>query len=140
MQELQNNIERHNFHYIIPKILADKCSKSEEDTPMKNKENLKRDPKDLDKDNYKKQRIEETLHKHWHLKNNENYTKLFWKHTSKCPKMKTGKYICMKYFIKGHCVKNCNRSHRLAPEDEKTFEEFLKHCRALDFPTGAEDP
>jgi len=88
----------------------------------------------------KKLKIEETLHKHWHLKSNENYTDMFWKHTSKCPKTKSGKYTCMKYFIKGYCVKNCNRSHRLAPEDEKTFEEFLNHCRASDFPVGAEEP
>jgi hypothetical protein len=141
MQELQNNIERHNFHYILPKSIADKCLKTVEGSPIKFKEtNLKRDPKDLDKDNYKKQRIEETQHKHWHIKRNKNYTDVFWKHTSKCPKTKSGKYICMKFFIKGHCVKNCNRSHRLAPEDEKVFEEFLKHCRASDFPVGAEEP
>jgi len=141
MQDLQNNIERHNFHYMIPKSLADKCSKINEETPTKHKDkDPKRQLKETDKENYKKQRIEETLHKHWHLKSSENYTDMFWKHTSKCPKTKSGKYICMKYFIKGYCVKNCNRSHRLAPEDEKTFEEFLNHCRASDFPEGAEDP
>jgi len=141
MQDLQNNIERHNFHYMIPKTLADKCSKIGEETPPKAKDNdSKRQLKETDKENFKKLKIEETLHKHWHLKSNENYTDMFWKHTSKCPKTKSGKYICMKYFIKGYCVKNCNRSHRLAPEDEKTFEEFLNHCRASDFPAGAEEP
>jgi len=66
---------------------------------------------------FKKQRIEEALHKQWHLKQNENYSNLFWKNTDKCPKTKHGILICMKYFIKGHCTKNCNWAHRLSKED-----------------------
>jgi hypothetical protein len=139
MQDLQSNIERHNFHYITPKILADKCINQDENLSSFTKEKGKRDLKNKDKDGNKKQRIKETLHKQWHLKTNENYSEIFWKHTSKCPKTTSGKYICMKYFIKGHCIKNCNRSHRLSTEDEKNFEEFINHCRAADFPQGAED-
>jgi hypothetical protein len=32
MSDLQNNIERHNFHYIIPKILSDKFFSSDDDS------------------------------------------------------------------------------------------------------------
>jgi len=56
--------------------------------------------------------VEESFHKHWHLKPNENYSDIFWKHTEKCPKTKNGTFICMKFFIKGFCTKNCNRAQR----------------------------
>ena len=60
MQDLQSNIERHNFHYIIPKVLQEKCLQQDEDENPATKEKGKRELKDRDKDGNKKQRIEET--------------------------------------------------------------------------------
>ena len=74
MSDLQNNIERHNFHYIIPKVLSDKFFPSDDDSQnskSQDKKNgrLKKDLKESDHKN-KKQRVEESFHKHWHLKPN----------------------------------------------------------------------
>jgi len=69
MSDLQSNIERHNFHSIIPKVLSDKFFPNEDgsqNSKSQDKKNgrLKRDPRDAD--HKKKQCVEETIHKHWH--------------------------------------------------------------------------
>ena len=53
MQGLQNNIERHNFHYIIPKVLSEKFSLKDDDSQSSKHQNrkggkTKRDLKDID--------------------------------------------------------------------------------------------
>jgi hypothetical protein len=145
MQDLQNNIERHNFSYILPQILSEKFISepaSGAKTPPLNKHGKnKRDQKDKDADknsNKKKQRIEDN-HKHWHIKPNENFSELFWKNSSRCPKTSNGSIICMKFFLKGFCNKGCNRVHKLTTEEEAAFEEFINKCRSSDFRQGAED-
>ncbi len=143
MQDLQNNIERHNFSYILPRVLSDKFLPEPTNgakTPPK-KPGKKRDQKDKDSDkdsNKKKQRIEDH-HKHWHVKPNENFSDLFWKNSSKCPKTKNGSTICMKFFLKGFCNKSCSRAHKLSTEEEAEFEDFINKCRSSDFHQGAED-
>jgi hypothetical protein len=109
MQDLQNNIERHNFSYILPRMFLDKFNpESSESTGGKDangkKLGKKRDKQDGDKDKdlKKKQQIEDH-HKHWHMKSNENFSELFWKKNSHCPKAKNGNIICMKFFLKGFC-------------------------------------
>jgi hypothetical protein len=94
MQDLQNNIERHNLSYILPRILLDKFnSDSSELTNDKDangkKLGKKRDKLDAekDKDNKKKQRIEDN-HKHWHLKPNENFLTYFGKTLHIVPKQR----------------------------------------------------
>jgi hypothetical protein len=141
MQDLQNNIEHHNFSYILPRTLSEKFTSDPLNhlkTPPK-KGGKKRDQKDDDKDSIKKKQRIEDNHKHWHLKPNENFSELFWKNASKCPKTKNGSIICMKYFIKGFCNKGCNRIHKLTQEEETEFEAFLSKCRSSDFHQGAED-
>jgi hypothetical protein len=144
IQDLQNNIERHNFDYIIPKTLSDKFHSNDEDNKSTKSNDLKSNKtkreKELEKEKFKKQHVDETLHKQWHLKQNENYSDLFWKNTDKCPKTKNGTLICMKYFIKGHCTKSCNRAHRLSKEDEKSFDELVAKCCSSDFQQRAEEP
>ena len=143
MQDLPNNIERHNFSYILPRILSEKFLPEPTNgakTPPK-KPGKKRDQKEKDTDNdsiKKKQRIEDN-HKHWHVKPNENFSDLFWKNSSKCPKTKNGSIICMKFFIKGFCNKSCNRAHKLSNEEEAEFEDFINKCRSSDFHQGAEE-
>jgi len=53
MQGLQNNIERHNFHYIIPKVLSEKFSLKDDDSQSSKLQDrkggkTKRDLKDID--------------------------------------------------------------------------------------------
>jgi hypothetical protein len=100
----------------------------------------KRDKQDGDKvkDLKKKQRIEDH-HKHWHIKPNENFSELFWKNTSHCPKAKNGNIICMKFFLKGFCHRACNRVHKLSAEEEKEYDEFVIKCRSSDFQQEAEE-
>ncbi len=113
------------------------------DTPTNPKSSPKKpgkklDPKDNDSKEFnKKKQCVEDSHKHWHNKSNENFSERFWKHSSKCPKTKNGAIICMKFFIKGFCSKNCNIAHKLSPEEESEFESFIKKCQSLDFQQGA---
>jgi hypothetical protein len=93
MQDLQNNIECHNFSYILPRILLDKFipepHEHENGKDQNGRKNgKKRDKQDNDKDFKKKQRVEDT-HKQWHLKPNENFSELFWKNTAHSPRQKT---------------------------------------------------
>ncbi len=143
MQDLPNNIERHNFSYILPRILSEKFLPEPTNgakTPPK-KPGKKRDQKekDSDKDSIKKKQRIEDNHKHWHVKPNENFSDLFWKNSSKCPKTKNGSIICMKFFVKGFCNKSCNRAHKLSNEEEAEFEDFINKCRSSDFHQGAEE-
>jgi len=49
----------------------------------------KRDKEDAEKDNKKKQKVEDN-HKQWRIKLNKNFSELFWKNSSHCPKTKNG--------------------------------------------------
>jgi len=143
MQDLQNNIERHNFSYVLPQVLLDKLLPDPSDIPSGSENNGKKIPKkrdkiEIDNDNKKKQRIEDN-HKQWHVRPNENFSELFWKNTFHCPKTKNGNIICMKFFVKGFCTKTCNRAHKLTTKEEKEFEEFSKKCRLSDFQQGTGD-
>jgi hypothetical protein len=68
-------------------------------------------------------------HAHWRLQEGENFSKRFYFNQKKCPKTKDGKLICMKLFIRGICDKTCTRVHKLSPDDEKAFDNFVAHCR-----------
>jgi hypothetical protein len=143
MQDLQNNIERHNFSYVLPRVLLNKFLPDSSDIPSGSENNgkrilKKRDKIEIDKDNKKKQRIKDN-DEQWHIKPNEIFSELFWKNTSHCPKTKNENIICMKFFIKGFCTKTCNRAHKLTTKEEKEFEEFLKKCHLSDFQQGAGD-
>ncbi len=126
MQDLQNNIERHNFSYILPRVLLDKFTPDVENTNGKehNGKKLGKKREKQEQENLKKKQRIEDNHKQWHLKPNENFFELFWKNTAHCPKTKNGNIICMKFFVKGFCNKTCNRAHKLSAEEEKEFDEF----------------
>jgi hypothetical protein len=81
------------------------------------------DKQDLVHDNNKS-------HQHWKLKDNENFTKVFYKHQKECPKTHDGKLICMKFSLPRICTKSCTRAHILSPEDSKSFEVLIHECRA----------
>jgi len=67
--------------------------------------------------------------KNWKLKEDENFGKVFYAHQKDCPKTSEGKLICMKFFLRGVCMKTCNRVHSLAGDDKKKFDAFIKECR-----------
>jgi hypothetical protein len=126
-----------NFMQTLPKQLADKVSnllnpvKEEKNSngqgkngkkfPGSNQDN--KDKQDLIYDNDKS-------HSQWKLKDNENFSKVFYAQQKECPKSAKGRLICMKFFIRGVCVKSCNRVHMLSNEDKKKFDSFISSCRA----------
>jgi hypothetical protein len=46
--------------------------------------------------------------------------------------------MCMKFLIRGFCVSNCARAHKLTTEDETAFDVFYHDCR--DYKEGASKP
>jgi hypothetical protein len=139
MDDLQMNIERHNFSYLLPKNLLDKLQPEQkpEDDGAKYPKNKKfKGDKDKDNNNFKKNRITDN-HTQWHLKETENFAEIFYANKSKCPRTKDGILICMKFFIRGFCDRNCTRAHQLSESEEKEFDIFISHCRKKDFPQGA---
>lgn len=133
MTDTQDSILRLNFTQMLPKSINDKIisylDQSKEGKfngngkfQEKKKQGGNNDGKDIVHDNDKN-------HLHWRLKENENFSRTFYKNQKECPKTSEGKYICMKYFLCGICTKSCPRSHTLSKEDEKRFESFIKDCR-----------
>lgn len=89
MQDLQNNTERYKFSYILPCILSDKFTNDPVSIPKtlsKKPGKNKQDKNENEKDSIKKKQCIEDAYKQWHIKTNENFSKLFWKNSSKCPK------------------------------------------------------
>jgi hypothetical protein len=82
--------KRHNFSYILPRILAEKFSAIPSLEPSKAppKKPKKKHEKDINKDSNKQKQKAEVNHKTYHLKPNENFSELFWKLSSKCPRQK----------------------------------------------------
>jgi hypothetical protein len=64
----------------------------------------------------------------WHVKQGEDFAKVFYKNQKLCPKTHDGKTICMKYFLRGFCDKSCTRAHTLTPDDEKAFGHYAFSC------------
>jgi hypothetical protein len=125
MSDIQDSILRLNFTQMLPKVISYKVLaqigplKDERDKEFgQGKYNGKR----LPGGNQDKQVLvydNDKSHHHWRLKDNENFTKVFYKHQRECPKMHDGKLICMKFFLHGICTKSCTRAHTLSPEDSK---------------------
>jgi hypothetical protein len=64
----------------------------------------------------------------WHIKENEIFNKTFFFNSKNCPKMADEKITRMKLFLRGICNKHCNRAHKLSPEDEQAFDDFVTRC------------
>jgi hypothetical protein len=150
MSDIQTNIERHNFTYLLPKSFLDKFKPNPEDGSQIGSGNPgnegkgglkggKRFPFDKDKGGYNKKLRVTDDHNQWHLKEGEHFSDLFWSNQEKCPKTKEGSLICMKFFIRGFCDKTCLRAHKLTKQEEKDFAAFVSHCRNKDFQQGTEE-
>jgi hypothetical protein len=136
MDDIRDSILRHNFSQQLPKAIHDKVLASLEPSKDKDKTNQgggkqqgrwsnrsdATKTKDIVTDSDKN-------HSHWRLRDGENFAKVFYKNQRQCPRTSDNKQICMKYFLRGICDKSCTRSHKLSPEDEKQFEQFIFQCR-----------
>ena len=141
MSDKRDLIIQHNFTYNIPKMLRDKLfqsKKSEQDLKNENGKAYKHlEDKIKDKDRDKKNQFKswkdiisdnDPKHAEWRLQDGKDFSKRFYLNQKKCPKTKDGKLICMKLFIRGICDKSCTRAHKLSPEDEKAFDNFVGRC------------
>ncbi len=140
MDDSQSNIEHHNFSHLLPTVLLSRIPNPNNKQggrggDGKYKNGRKNDGKD-DNNNGKKQRVTDD-HNHWHIKDGEDFSDLFYNNKNKCPKTEDGTLICMKLFIRGFCDQSFTRAHKLSKDKEKEFEIFLTHCRRKDFPQGA---
>ncbi len=138
MNNLQMNIECHNFSYLLPETLLDKLqpeTKNDDDGTKYPKKTFK-DDKDKDNNNFKKNPIIGN-HSQWHLNDNENFAEIFYANKSNSPTTKDGVPIWMKFFIRGFCDITCMRKHPLSESEEEEFDAFISHCRKKGFPLGA---
>lgn len=45
------------------------------------------------------------------------------------PENSEGKQLCMKFFLRGICIKSCMRSHSMTKDNEKNIKAFIFKCR-----------
>jgi hypothetical protein len=64
----------------------------------------------------------------WRLKDNKNFSSVFYKNQKECLKTANGKKICMKFYKRGVCFKSCPRAHAMSKGKEKSF-DFIQNCR-----------
>jgi hypothetical protein len=130
MADTQDSILRLNFQQQIPKLLSDKIENLRDGKPHGGK-NLGKQGSNQDSNKGKQEIIydNDKNHANWHVKQGEDFSKVFYKNQRQCPKTLDGKPICMKFFIRGFCDKSCTRVHKLIQEDEKKFDKFILQCR-----------
>jgi len=136
MTDKRDLIIQHNFTNNIPKLLQDKLSRLKTPEPDEKENNGKNNKLKGGQEN--KQQFKswkdiisnnDPSHAHWRLQEGKNFSKWFYFNKKKCPKTKDGKLICMKLFIHGICDRTCTRVHKLSPDDEKAFDNFVARCR-----------
>jgi len=131
MTDIQDSILHLNFNQMLPKPKIDKIQAQQDFNKEGKFNNGGKNPGkkgDFDK-NKELVYDSEKNHSHWRLKDNENFSKIFYKNQKECPQTSDNKQICMKFFLRGICTKSCQRSHSLSKEDEKKFEAFVYKCR-----------
>jgi hypothetical protein len=70
--------------------------------------------------------------KAWLLKENENFGQVFYSQIKACPKQGR-RLVCLRYWIKGECFKNCKHVHTDIDEPtKKSVDDWIKKCR-VDF-------
>ncbi len=134
MNDIQESILRLNFNQMLPKSINDKIllqtDQNKDGKIFGGRKHLgKKLPggdqdknKDLVHDNDKN-------HVNWQLKDSENFAQFFYQNQKECPRTSDGKQICIKFFLRGVCIKSCPRCHSLSKEDEKKFDSFISACR-----------
>jgi len=136
MTDIQDSIIRLNFNQMLPKIVSNRVlaqNRLNNDVKYKGLGKGKHIGKRIPKGNQDRQDLiynNDKSHLHWHLKENENFAKVFYKNQKECPRTSEGKLICMKFFLYGIYTKLCSRSHALSTKDSKNIEAFIHDCRA----------
>lgn len=139
MSDIQESILGLQFNQMLPKSIADKVltllnpTKDDKDKGLGPGKGGKKFP-GANQDSKDKQELvydNDKAHSHWQLKENENFSEVFYALQKDCPRTSEGKLICMKYFLRGVCVKSYNRVHSLSQEDSKKFDAFVSPCRAI---------
>jgi len=139
MSAVQESILSLNFTQWLPKSISDKVllqlgsGKDDKGGNGKNGEKFPGTIQDQDKDKQDMVYDTDKSHHKWHVKENENISRTFYRNQKECTKSTEGEPICMKFFIRCFCTKNCTRAHTLNAEDTKHFDEFVEGCwlRAL---------
>jgi hypothetical protein len=136
MSAVQESILSLNFTQRLPKSISDKVQPQlgpgKDDKNGGIGKNGKRFPgasQDQDKDKQDMVYDSDKSHQKWRVKENENFSRTFYRNQKECPKSTEGKPICMKFLIRGFCTKNCMRAHTLTAEDTRQFDEFIEGCR-----------
>lgn len=138
MSDIQESILRLNFNQMLPKSISEKVlliinmSKDDKDKGNGLGKNDKWFP-GANQDNKDKQNViynNDKNHQHWKVKENENFSKTFYSQQKDCNKTSDGKMICLNFFLRGVCVKSCNRVHSLNAEDKKK-DSFVTSCREI---------
>jgi hypothetical protein len=135
MSETQDSILRHSFIQQIPKSISDKINFLLENTKdNKHQGGGKHNGRQGQGNEYHHFKPDiitdnDKNHTNWRIKEGEDFAKTFYKNQKQCPKTQDGKPICMKFFIRGFCDKNCTRVHKLSPDEEKNFNRFITNCR-----------
>jgi len=136
MSDVQQSIIDLDFSQMLPKSISDKVlnainAKDDKEKPGGGGKLVKKIPGgNPDKDKQELIYDNDKNHQHWKVKENENFSKIFYSNQKECPKTDTGKLICMKFFLRGVCVKTCNRAHSLSADDKKKLDLFVADCRA----------
>ena len=136
MSDVQQSIIDLDFSQMLPKSISDKVlnainAKDDKEKPGGGGKLVKKIPGgNPEKDKQELIYDNDKNHQHWKVKENENFSKIFYSNQKECPKTDTGKLICMKFFLRGVCVKTCNRAHSLSADDKKKLDLFVADCRA----------
>jgi len=134
--DIQESILSLNFSQMLPKSISDKVlaqlGNNKDDKDKGGAGGGRHGKRFLGANTDNKEDVvydNDKSNKNWKLKEDENFGKVFYAHQKDCPKTSEGKLICMKFFLRGVCMKTCNRVHSLAGDDKKKFDAFIKECR-----------
>ena len=156
----QQNVTRRQFSITLPqsiKIIALALSNDQKNTDTDNGKKQGGGPKggaldNIDKnrlkdENYRKRLIQElegfahpeleskkvkntNPNKNWLLKPDESFGNVFQTKIRTCPKQDRS-FVCLKYWIKGECFKNCKFVHADLKQETKTeINDWIAKCRA----------
>jgi len=142
MDEVQETILNFSFARNIPKSIRDKIQayldnkdkefgKNGDGKPggaQNNGNNGKKKPGN--KDNTEIVHNSDKFHPNWRVKEEENFSNVFYHRQKDCPQTVDGKTICMKFLIRGMCDTACTRAHTLSAADSKKFDNFVEWCRS----------
>ena len=125
---------RRQFSCSLPPSL---CTKKKETKPIldvssddeSKKRERKRKLKIKQKEDDVKKVKNSSPNRQWLLKDEESFAKVFHKNIKSCPKQ-GDKFLCLRFWIKGECFKNCKFIHSdISAESKPKLGEWIEACR-----------